>query len=113
MNSATKLNLFRSRPLSLPHLPPPRAKARRQGEGPASIRVRARVYYRGLNNYQYYFGGFRIIKKNIEYNGPPNPILIIKAPIAEFRVKCGPWGVAELSLLHDTREVFKTSSEGL
>ena len=35
------------------------------------------MYYRGLNNYQYYFGGVPYY----EYSkGAPNPILIIKTP---------------------------------
>ena len=38
--------------------------------------------YRGLSNYLYYFGGSLLLLK---YNGPQNPILIIKAPILPDR----------------------------
>ena len=37
------------------------------------------AYYRGLNNYLYYFGG-RFLSK-LQYNEPQNPILITKAHI--------------------------------
>ena len=40
------------------------------------------AYYRGLNNYQYYFGGSLLY---LWYNVPPNLILIIKAPSSRFR----------------------------
>ena len=42
---------------------------------------RSRQYYRGLNNYQYYFVGSLLY---LEYYGPQNPILIIKAPSKEL-----------------------------
>ena len=41
------------------------------------------VLYRGLDNYQYFFGGSLF---QLQYNGPQNPILIIKAPV--FHVGC-------------------------
>ena len=41
-------------------------------------RIESRSYYRGLNNYLYYFGGPCYIYSIM---GPQNPILIVKAPI--------------------------------
>ena len=38
-----------------------------------------KVYCRGLNSYLYYLGGFLILI--IVFDGPQNPVLIIKAPI--------------------------------
>ena len=38
------------------------------------------VYYRGLNNYLYFFGGSII---QLRHNGPQNPVRIIKAPIVD------------------------------
>ena len=38
------------------------------------------LYYRGLNDYQYYCGGSLLY---LWYNGPQNPILIIKAPVLD------------------------------
>ena len=35
------------------------------------------VYYKGLNNYKYYFGDSLL---QLEYNGRQNPILIFKGP---------------------------------
>ena len=41
-----------------------------------SLNPELRAYYRGLNNYPYYFGGLLI---ELWYSIPPNPILIIEA----------------------------------
>ena len=35
------------------------------------------MYYKGLNNYKYYFGDSLL---QLEYNGRQNPILIFKGP---------------------------------
>ena len=45
-------------------------------EGLVLIRI---VYYRGLNNYQYYIGGSLF---SLQYVGPQSPILIMKAPFS-------------------------------
>ena len=55
-----------------------------------------RLYYRGLNNYLCYFGGFLIILQH--------PILIFKAPILyeDLRASCNAfrtWGVGHRTLL--------------
>ena len=47
-------------------------------------------YYRGLNGFLYYFGGSLL---QFLYNGPKNPIRIIKAPIVCCRVLSGAYRV--------------------
>ena len=51
-----------------------------------------KAYYRGLNNYQHYFGGSSLY---LQYNGPQNPILIIKAPILQVEL----YGVGDEAFL--------------
>ena len=43
---------------------------------------RSGFYYRGLKNYLYYFGVSLLL---VEYNWPPNPILIIEDPTLEVQ----------------------------
>ena len=57
-------------------LPEGFGRRRRQDPGREECQY---LYYRGLTNYLYYFGGSSFLY--LWYNGPPNLILIIKAPI--------------------------------
>ena len=65
--------------LSLSSLTVPKLSCERASQ--PVMKPRTYSLIRGLNNYLYYFGSSLLY---FLYNGPQNPVLIIKAPISGF-----------------------------